>query len=269
MPKSYHSAGKSTRDMAEGRRSRAVSVGLLTIGALVVLYLLMSNSTSLGIGGIGILVLVVAMRLVADQFDNYARRQEKAIRRADRGAVAEEEVGDLLDELDDSFVVINDVESPYGNIDHVVLSQKGGIYLIETKSHHGTVTTYRRRDPGQWGLTGEGFCRPGAAEQLLAARRDPALVSGQPLGHAAGGVYQRLCQIWPAGERRARHQPEISAADLAIRPIPFRGDSHGMGKPRTDRSPLERTAACFEPKGACCYSLLLPEMREDHDREGG
>jgi predicted RNA-binding Zn-ribbon protein involved in translation (DUF1610 family) len=118
-----------------------VSVGLLALGAIVVIFLLMNNSTSLGIGGIGILVLVIAMRVIADQFDNYARRQEKAIRRADRGAQAEEEVGDLLYQLDDDFVVINDVESPYGNIDHVVISQNGGIYLIETKSHHGTVTT--------------------------------------------------------------------------------------------------------------------------------
>jgi ssDNA-binding Zn-finger/Zn-ribbon topoisomerase 1 len=117
-------------------------VGLITIAVLLILYLLMSNSTSLGIGGIGVLLLIMAMRMIADQFDNYARRQEKAIRRADRGAKAEEEVGDLLYELDDDFIVVNDVESPYGNIDHVLLTQKGGIYLIETKSHHGTVTTF-------------------------------------------------------------------------------------------------------------------------------
>jgi hypothetical protein len=34
-----------------------------------------------------------------------------------------------------------DHSSPYGNIDHVVISQFGGIILLETKSHHGTVTT--------------------------------------------------------------------------------------------------------------------------------
>ena len=96
MPKSYHLAGKSTSEMAEGRRIRMVSVGLFAMGAIVVIYLFMSNSTSLGIGGIGVLVLVVAMRLVADQYDNYARRQEKAIHQADRGAQAEEEVGVLL-----------------------------------------------------------------------------------------------------------------------------------------------------------------------------
>ena len=63
------------------------------------------------------------------------------IRRADRGAVAEEEIGDLLAELDDDFVVVNDVASQYGNIDHVVINQVCGIFLVETKSHYGTVTT--------------------------------------------------------------------------------------------------------------------------------
>ena len=35
MPKSYNSAGKSTRGMAEGRRSQLVSMGLIGIAVIV------------------------------------------------------------------------------------------------------------------------------------------------------------------------------------------------------------------------------------------
>jgi hypothetical protein len=35
--------------------------------------------------------------------------------------------------------VLNDVDSPYGNIDHIVISKYSGIFLIETKAHGGRV----------------------------------------------------------------------------------------------------------------------------------
>jgi hypothetical protein len=141
MPRTYRNAAKSTREMAAGRRNQLLTVGLLAIGAIIFIYILMTNSSTLQIGGIGILVLLAAMRLIPDLFDSYSRKKEKTIRRADRGADAEEEVAHLLAQLDDNFVVIHDVDSAYGNIDHVVISRQGGIFMLETKSHHGTVTT--------------------------------------------------------------------------------------------------------------------------------
>jgi hypothetical protein len=140
MPQTYRNAAKSTRDMAAGRRKQLLNMGLLAIGAIVIIGILLQNSAALQISGGGILVLLVAMRLISDLFDNYSRKKEKTIRRADRGADAEEAVGELLEQLDDRFVVIHDVDSAYGNIDHVVISQPGGIFLLETKSHRGTVT---------------------------------------------------------------------------------------------------------------------------------
>jgi Nuclease-related domain/Topoisomerase DNA binding C4 zinc finger len=141
MPKTYHTAAKSTREMADERRKQLSTVGWLVIGAVIIVYILLTNSSSLRIGGIGILVLLFAIRLLPDWFDGYSHRKEKTIRRADRGADAEEQIADLLNQLGDEFVVIHDVDSSYGNIDHIVISQKGGIFLLETKSHHGIVTT--------------------------------------------------------------------------------------------------------------------------------
>lgn len=68
------------------------------------------------------------------------KKVDKLECRAVRGAVAEERIGDLLEGLGEDFLVIHDVNSRFGNIDHVVLGKDCGIILIETKSHHGRVS---------------------------------------------------------------------------------------------------------------------------------
>ncbi len=141
MPKTYNTAARSTRAMASSRRKQLLTVGLVAIGAVIIITILLSNSSSLQIGGTGILILIIALRVIPDLFESYSKKKEKTIRRADRGADAEEDIAGLLYELGDDFVVLHDIDSPYGNIDHIVISQKSGIFLLETKSHHGTVTT--------------------------------------------------------------------------------------------------------------------------------
>lgn len=60
--------------------------------------------------------------------------------------MAENRVGEvLLDLLLDGYVILNDIKYRYGNIDHVVVRPDGTIFLIETKSHMGRVTTEGRR----------------------------------------------------------------------------------------------------------------------------
>ncbi len=141
MPKTYNTAAKSTRAMASSHRKQLLTVGLVVIGLVIVIGILLSNSSGLQIGGSGILILLFALRFIPDLFEVYAKKKGKTIRRADRGADAEEDIASLLAELSDDFIVLHDIESPYGNIDHIVISQKSGIFLLETKSHHGTVTT--------------------------------------------------------------------------------------------------------------------------------
>ena len=57
------------------------------------------------------------------------------------GAQAERKVRRILEQLPmDRFIVMNDVRIKYGNIDHLVIRDDGAIFIIETKSHRGTVT---------------------------------------------------------------------------------------------------------------------------------
>ena len=124
--------------MAAGRRrNRWRLIGLLVIGfpALAVSYALFTW-TSNGFIGIGALI---AIGLFVNYIDGLERREAKKEKRALRGAQAEEKIGAILDDLGEGYLVLHDVRSNYGNIDHIVISQHG-IYLIETKAHGGRIT---------------------------------------------------------------------------------------------------------------------------------
>lgn len=134
-------AGRSTRKMAHRRRKKAMSGLLLALIIVIAIGILLQNASALGLGGGAILILLILLGVVPDLADSYDRRQTKTERRAVRGAVAEERVEGILGELDDDdYLVLHDIVSPYGNIDHIVISRQGGIFLIETKAHGGRVT---------------------------------------------------------------------------------------------------------------------------------
>jgi hypothetical protein len=132
-------AGKSTRAMAKKRRLAALWIGLAGITALVVIYLLVETANWLGIGGAGILVLILLMRVIRAWTERRVERKLKEEKRAIRGAKAEEKIGELLAGLSEEYYVLHDVESPYGNIDHIVIGKTQGVFLIETKAHGGKV----------------------------------------------------------------------------------------------------------------------------------
>lgn len=132
-------AGTSTRKMAQNRRR---NTNLFLLGALLLLIILavtIQNYQTIGLSGGAVLILLIFVRILPDLIDKPMRRRVKAEKRADRGAVAEEVVGDLLDALSEEFLVIHDIPSPYGNIDHVVIGKTSGVFLLETKAHGGKV----------------------------------------------------------------------------------------------------------------------------------
>jgi len=53
--------------------------------------------------------------------------------------------------------VLHDIESPYGNIDHIVIGKNNGIFLLETKAHGGKVTIERGHTLGQREATEKDF----------------------------------------------------------------------------------------------------------------
>jgi len=64
----------------------------------------------------------------------------KRAKQAERGAIAEEKTGAILEEaLPQGNFIIHDFDTGRGNIDHILVGPKG-IFTVEVKSHRGTVT---------------------------------------------------------------------------------------------------------------------------------
>jgi hypothetical protein len=65
------------------------------------------------------------------------------VERGDRGASAEEHVGELLQGLpEDRWHVIHDASLGRGNVDHILIGP-AGVFTVETKSHPGPVRVGR------------------------------------------------------------------------------------------------------------------------------
>jgi hypothetical protein len=104
------------------------------------IYLYSKSSKTIATFGLPVILVVAGgllywVKALGDKADVLSKRALDAR----RGAVAEEEVGNLLGELPAGYFVVNDFVLRRGNIDHIVISTKG-ILTIETKSHRGVVS---------------------------------------------------------------------------------------------------------------------------------
>jgi len=132
-------AGKSTRKMAAKRRSADWFIGIVIFIVAIVICILVNNPKFFGIGGAGVLLLLVLIYILPNFLDKIYKKGYKEEKRAVRGAIAEEKIGELLAGLSEDFYVLHDIVSPYGNIDHIVISKQSGVFLLETKAHGGKV----------------------------------------------------------------------------------------------------------------------------------
>jgi Nuclease-related domain len=132
-------AGKGARNLADRRytsRQKYVFLLLLICGALLIFLASVGSFSNLGFGAL--IVPFIAFMLVKA----VGRRIDRSVneeRRAVRDAKGEELIGAMLEGLDDRFLVFHDLPSPYGNIDHLVIS-KEDVFLIETKAHRRKIS---------------------------------------------------------------------------------------------------------------------------------
>lgn len=137
-------AGKSTRELEVKRNMNRLKVFLIGVAVTIVFCWVVTKfivpySKSV-VAALGALVLVVTLKVALDIVESEARKIKKLEGRASRGAMAEEEIRDILSGLSDDYVIFHDIRSPYGNIDHVVFDRVNNrIFLLETKSHKGKI----------------------------------------------------------------------------------------------------------------------------------
>lgn len=133
----YNKPGVGVRKM---ETTRFLVAFFLLIVMFVGIYLYTVNRKAIVSLGFPVAAIVAVgylywVKIMGEKAEAYADRALNAR----RGAMAEEEVGSLLDQLPDGFFILHDFVSKRGNIDHIVVSPKG-ILTIETKSHKGVVT---------------------------------------------------------------------------------------------------------------------------------
>jgi len=133
----YSKPGVGVRKMEAARWLTALITLIILFAGI---YLYSKKSKTIATLGLPVFLIVAGgllywVKAMGDKADRYSTRALGAR----RGAVAEEDVGNLLGELPAGYFVVNDFVLKRGNIDHIVISTKG-ILTVETKSHRGVVS---------------------------------------------------------------------------------------------------------------------------------
>ncbi len=129
-----HTAGKSTFEMAQARKKK-----LWRVAGIYMVLLVICIPVGFIFDPLPALIVVAALFIGSQIIMKYADRMKVLIARAQKGAKGEVKAASLLRNLGKDFRVLHDVVSPFGNIDHVVISKSGVVFAIETKSHNGRV----------------------------------------------------------------------------------------------------------------------------------
>jgi hypothetical protein len=133
-------AGESTFRIAKKWRKRGIIFGIfleLLLLAILVLILLskntLHNASLVPLLGLGSIIIFIIGMIFINKYGNRWGQFKL-------GAKAEELIGEILINLPQDYLVLNDIQLGYGNIDHFVIGKNGCLYMIETKSHRGRVT---------------------------------------------------------------------------------------------------------------------------------
>jgi Nuclease-related domain len=128
---------------APGQRARSL-VQRLALRTLVALGVLAVATALLGraFGLHSVLFLASEVALLVAMFI-VSRYVLPLVERHDRGATGEEQVGGLLDGLEDrGWQAIHDASLGRGNVDHILIGP-AGVFTVETKSHPGPIRVAR------------------------------------------------------------------------------------------------------------------------------
>lgn len=130
-------AGASTRKMQASRMVVALVILLAIVFGTYLYSRNVKSIISLGIPGVVVAVLFVfGLRMLEAK----GKKTIKRAKQAERGAIAEEKMGSMLEGMSEGHFVVHDFDTGKGNIDHVLIGPKG-IFTIEVKSHRGKVTS--------------------------------------------------------------------------------------------------------------------------------
>jgi hypothetical protein len=135
--------GASTRELADRRSLARVGFGIIALVVVCILFTILPHTQAMGLGALVSLGVLgkVAMTVLESRIDTKIAEEL----RPTRGSVAEEHIGEVLDELGDEHVIVHDIHCPHGRIDHLIFSKGYGIFLVESMPHSGRVEVFHSR----------------------------------------------------------------------------------------------------------------------------
>jgi hypothetical protein len=144
MAKVLGASGRYVSDEALRQRKRFVLFCVLTVEMLsvaegVIISGFLPTGWHTGLGRLAVALVVLFVMLTLTRWG--LRKGDEIERKGDhmaRGATGEILVGQLLAKFPREFCIINDVATPQGNLDHVVIGPTG-VYILDTKAWRGVV----------------------------------------------------------------------------------------------------------------------------------
>lgn len=146
MAKILGESGRYVSDEAV-RQKRKILITVIVIIALlgviegIVISTFFPLSWLMPVGKAGIMLAALSGIWALDRWgDRRLNAIDKRKNNMARGAAGEIQVGNGLTKLPDEFCVINDVATPHGNLDHVIVGPTG-VFVLDTKAWRGIVTS--------------------------------------------------------------------------------------------------------------------------------
>ena len=143
MTSPQNKPGQSARKIRDDFHLTRILFALAGVLGLLICLLLIPAFSGAGIGAIFFLLIV--MKTISTIVESKGKKCKKSERKAERGAKAEEIVDHILDQLTGDYAISHDVSTGHGDIDHILISREHGVFLLETKSHGGSVTVRNRK----------------------------------------------------------------------------------------------------------------------------
>lgn len=146
MAKILGESGRYVSDEAVRQRRRILVTVCGIIAVLGVIEgIILSSYIPLGwLAGWGKAAILLVALIGIWAIDKWGKQKLTVIEKKQdnmrRGAAGEIQVGNLLTNLPNEFCVINDLSTPNGNIDHVVVGPTG-VFVLDTKAWRGVVAS--------------------------------------------------------------------------------------------------------------------------------
>jgi hypothetical protein len=116
-----------------------IALAILLLIWLAIFVYSRNVKTVMSFGLIGTLVAGGLFLFVIKLLEKKGNVTLKHAKQAERGAIAEEKTGAIIEGLPEGNFIIHDFNTGRGNIDHILVGPKG-VFTLEVKSHRGTVT---------------------------------------------------------------------------------------------------------------------------------